>query len=1027
MKRLKKYIAILLVAVFTAYILPAGVFAETVGPDGQGRITAIVELEDGVSPYDAARRFAKALPGMKVNYIYDTLIVGFSAEIDASQVGKVARFAGVKSVSEEAVYAAPKSDDSGPSLEFAEGSVKVSLRADELGGEGTLVAVLDSGFDVNHPLFKLTNPSKAALKEYDVRALKGKLKAKAAAYVSPKIPFAYDYADKDQNVFSIEPHGTGVAAIIAGNGKDYEGVAPEAQLLLMKVFGMFGTTSESDVLAALEDAVTLGADVINLSLGTTVGADNGYPLSPALAKALTNASELGITINAAAGNDGHIGMQSVLSSQTGQPLPTTVTMDYGTISSPASIGSVNAVASKNSNAEYKYYVDFDGLMVPFSDTTPIYTEIGGGKSFTELLDGKTLRYVAVPGLGTKEDCAEVAEKLDGAVALIKRGEITFVEKVNNAHEYGAAAAVIWDNIEDNPESVGMDLTGAKIPAIFIKHKYGSQLAERGEGNITIKDKVLGKFPAEDYGKMADTSSWGVTPGFALKPDFASTGMNVVTAAPGGGYTTMSGTSAASAYASGQAASLYAALRQNGGDPRSDEIRRRLMNTAELLVDSETGLYYSPRRQGAGEINVALAKTAYLALLDAGTGEPKVAIPSLGEPRVALKLALENKTDEVKEVALSCTVQGDAYEVYESEDGNFTASLVLCKPRAFNGAKAYFGEHNINTYGADYAGAKVTLAPGEKKDITVEISLDKETAKEYGEVFENGYYLEGFVIADDGGCKVSLPYVCFVGNWDAMPIFDATIYDIGVFSYYETSYFYGISEDFLTEIVLGKNWFTDKKEINKDCIAFSPNGDGELDRLYFSVALLRSARDITGTITDSEGNIVAEIEKIPYAAKSIASGYTFSVLDLLVWDGSDPENPLYIFPDGEYFLTLTAYPAFEGSTPQTHKFKFKLDTTSPVLKSMRLVKDKSGSEILEVSVADDNALQGALMYVNLISFYGGIFDHVYSIGKKTDDTYRFNVDGWRESGRKYVYVDIYDYAMNRLTIRVPLAQLAAGAK
>jgi hypothetical protein len=95
--------------------------------------------------------------------------------------------------------------------------------------------------------------------------------------------------------------------------------------------------------------------------------------------------------------------------------------------------------------------------------------------------------------------------------------------------------------------------------------------------------------------------------------------------------------------------------------------------------------------------------------------------------------------------------------------------------------------------------------------------------------------------------------------------------------------------------------------------------------------------------------------------------------------------------------------------------------------MRLVKDRSGSEVLEISAIDDTALQGALVYANIISFYTGLFDATHTKGQKTADTYRFNIDGWRESGIRYVYVDIFDYAMNRLTVKVPLEELAAGIR
>lgn len=1026
--RLYKTIAALLVFVIFISFLPVSAVAEAANGDHAKRITVLVLLDDGVPPSEAAAKISAATPGMKVKYIYDSLINGFAAEIDAGDCGFIAGFAGVKAVSAENVYSAPVETLAEDVLDVAEGSAKISLRADETGGEGTVIAVLDSGFDVSHPAFRLTKPASAAIKKADITAVRYKLNARAAAFVSPKIPFAYDYAGSDTNVYSIEPHGTSMAGIIAGNGEQYEGVAPEAQLLLMKVFDDNDLSTESDVIAALEDAVILGADVINLSLGSAVGADNGYPLDPALAEALENAAALGVIVNGAAGNDGHIGLQSDINSKLGLALPSTSTMDYGTISSPASVGAVNAVASKNSDVEYKYCVDFDGMKVPFSDTTGNYKELGG-KPFTELLDGKTYKYVAVPGLGTTEDCALVGDSLRGAVALIKRGELTFVEKVNNAYAFGAVAAVVWDNIEDNPSQVGMELSGARIPAIFIEYKYGVELAAKGSGSMTIIDKLLEKFPTSDNGRIADTSSWGVTPGFALKPDFASTGINVFTIAPGGNYTIVSGTSAASAYASGETAVLYSMLRKRGIDADAAEVRRRLMNTAKLLTDAESGLYYSPRCQGAGEINAAAAAVTESALYNTPTGLAKSEYPSLGGTSVTLELTLENSSDTEKTYTISCAVQGDAYETVVREDDSYSATVDLCQPRAFEKATATLDGNQINIYSEAFKGAIVTVGAGESVQLKIDIALDKETAIEYGSMFENGFYLEGFVLANpsDGTGGVSLPYVCFTGDWDAMRIFDATVYDTDAAPYYSTSFFYSLSEDFLTDIVLGQNRFADKKVLDKNCVAFSPDGDGEADVLYLSLALLRSARDITGVITDSEGNIVADMGELPYKSKSLASGYSFSTLDFMAWDGSAADNPYYIFPDGAYTLTINAYPAYEGSTVQTYEFSFVIDTVDPVVKSMKMVVDPDGTEVLEITVSDETALQGALLYLDHDMFFANIYSVDYTESRKTTDTYRFNIDGWRESGRGYAYVDIYDYAMNRLTVKVPLAELAMGTE
>ena len=50
------------------------------------------------------------------------------------------------------------------------------------------------------------------------------------------------------------------------------GVAPDAQILAMKVFGKNGGAYDSDYMAAIEDAILLGCDTVNLSLGSSMPA-----------------------------------------------------------------------------------------------------------------------------------------------------------------------------------------------------------------------------------------------------------------------------------------------------------------------------------------------------------------------------------------------------------------------------------------------------------------------------------------------------------------------------------------------------------------------------------------------------------------------------------------------------------------------------------------------------------------------------------------------------------------------------------
>ena len=101
-----------------------------------------------------------------------------------------------------------------------------------------------------------------------------------------------------------------VAGICAGNSSSLQGVAPQAQVLAMRVFGEDSESApDYAVVAAIEDAVRLGADVINLSLGSSFGFSSlgSEPYQQAVAAA----REQGVIVVAAAGNDGRSDVASV--------------------------------------------------------------------------------------------------------------------------------------------------------------------------------------------------------------------------------------------------------------------------------------------------------------------------------------------------------------------------------------------------------------------------------------------------------------------------------------------------------------------------------------------------------------------------------------------------------------------------------------------------------------------------------------------------------------------------------------------
>ncbi|MBR5602530.1 MAG: S8 family serine peptidase, partial [Clostridia bacterium] len=152
-------------------------------------------------------------------------------------------------------------------------------------GTGMVVAVLDTGLDYYHTAFSVGNftadRSKLGMTFADVEALVGKTEASGIqsgltasdVFISEKVPYSFDYADRDSDVYPIQSdHGTHVSGIITGRDDTITGVAPNAQLVAMKIFSDTDTQARTSwILGALEDCVVLGVDVINLSIGTSCG------------------------------------------------------------------------------------------------------------------------------------------------------------------------------------------------------------------------------------------------------------------------------------------------------------------------------------------------------------------------------------------------------------------------------------------------------------------------------------------------------------------------------------------------------------------------------------------------------------------------------------------------------------------------------------------------------------------------------------------------------------------------------------
>ncbi|HLF99063.1 MAG TPA: S8 family serine peptidase [Acidimicrobiia bacterium] len=161
-------------------------------------------------------------------------------------------------------------------------------------GTGTVVAVVDSGIDWNHPEFGAGNP----------HAPKLVAGASCIGAAAPSQCSTEPSAWLDSN-----GHGTHVSGIVAAPADGYGvvGVAPAARIMPVRVLDAEANGSARDVAVGIRYAVAHGADVINLSVAGLPGVNHLARLgvlNDEILRAIDAATSAGVLVVIAAGNDG---------------------------------------------------------------------------------------------------------------------------------------------------------------------------------------------------------------------------------------------------------------------------------------------------------------------------------------------------------------------------------------------------------------------------------------------------------------------------------------------------------------------------------------------------------------------------------------------------------------------------------------------------------------------------------------------------------------------------------------------------
>lgn len=207
---------------------------------------------------------------------FTTSFIGFSGLVNFKDIEKIEKTAGVKKVYLVNEYNRPEPEMS-TSHDYIQS--RQTWGDAKYKGEGMVVAVIDSGVDPAHKDFVLSKETDESLTKDKTESIiqENQLKGK---YYTEKVPYGYNYYDLNDTILDLGPsaseHGMHVAGTVAANGDEKDGglkgVAPEAQVLGMKVFSndpKFPSTYSDVYLAAIDDSIKLGADVLNMSLGST--------------------------------------------------------------------------------------------------------------------------------------------------------------------------------------------------------------------------------------------------------------------------------------------------------------------------------------------------------------------------------------------------------------------------------------------------------------------------------------------------------------------------------------------------------------------------------------------------------------------------------------------------------------------------------------------------------------------------------------------------------------------------------------
>lgn len=796
---------------------------------------------------------------VEIRYQFSFLDNALSATVRYGDIEKIKAVSGV-----EDVYVVPEYmfTNTASTSAFTSGEMVGSYQTWDSGytGLGQRIAIVDTGIDESHPSFdagafaygreqtaKETGHSisqEELLGEKEIETVLGRLrisqngkKPKARElFRNDKIAYAYNYAEDNLDVTHAYPseHGVHVAGIAAANQyvpkedgsyqkqpEGVAGVAKDAQLLIMKVVGEDNGAYSDDYMAAIEDALLLNVDAVNLSLGTmNPGESTAFSGEEYVGEILTRLLDSDMVVTVSAGNNGAWGDNSSYGLNRAEDV------NMNMIGNPGSYANVLTVASAV-NAGYT------GCGFRVEGENYFYSDAQGNDDILSMatLDSKgsgtDYEYVFLDSFGEETDYKNVDVK--GKIVFVQNGIISYAKKHENAEKAGAVGVFICN---DEEAYVRMNLSDSKatIPCALIGWEESWNLQAADDEIIRIFSKPVESSKVREGYRMSGFSSWGVSGDLTLKPEITAPGENIYSTTNGGSYGSMSGSSMAAPCIAGVGALVSEYIERNDLAEKTGlgvrTLTQSLLMSTAIPLNEEDGEEYSPRKQGSGLANAKAAITTPVYLLigekEGNDGKVKAelgddpnrngvyefdfSIHNMSKEKQYYTLGSSILTEQVTsknrigksshklqpEVTFSSKNQvivydlngdakvdeKDAQELLRHVNGSVQLSRITCRRDKFdfnrdgviNTADVYRFLYELDADRPSVDLNERLLEVQDEANVHVRINLSLSDRNYLETYYKNGMYIDGFVYLD-GKVDLSFPMLAFYGNWSDSSMFD----------------------------------------------------------------------------------------------------------------------------------------------------------------------------------------------------------------------------------------------------------------